>query len=103
MKPTSVPLMAATIIASAAVAAVGPSESQLAKALAAHQSLSERPSVRHVRCQSFEEEPTEFVCRWLQRNRAGRLEEWSTYLAVDAKGYHLIDDPGRVEGERRSR
>jgi hypothetical protein len=97
------PLIAATIITTAAFAGVGPSASQLAKALAAHQSRSERPSVRRVRCQSFEEEPTEFVCRWLQRNWTGRWEEWSTYLAVDAKGYHLIDDPGRVEGERRSR
>ncbi len=95
MKAVIALMFAATCIASRAVAGVGPSASQLSLALGAYQSLSVGPAVRHVRCQGFDEEPTEFVCRWLQQSSSGPWKVWSTHLAVDGNGFHLTDNPSQ--------
>lgn len=62
----------------------------------AYRSLPVEPAVRQVRCQAFDEEPSEFLCRWLQRGESGEWRAWSTYLAVDGSGFRLIDDPGQM-------
>jgi hypothetical protein len=82
--------------AAASGASASPTSAELAKAIAA---FTGKPvataDVRRVSCIRFEEEPTEAVCKWQQRN-GKRWQRYSTYVAVDGRGWHLIDEPGRI-------
>ena len=62
------------------------------------EALWDRPAhaarLEHVRCTGFEEEPTEFRCRYrLIRDR--RIERCGVYLAIDGSAWVLIDTPPR--------
>jgi hypothetical protein len=46
--------------------------------------------VRSVRCEGPDEEPTEFQCSWRQRTPHGWVKR-QTWLAIDGKGWHVID------------
>jgi len=46
--------------------------------------------IRSVICVGPDEEPTEFRCSWLQRTGRGWVRR-RTWLAVDGKGWHVID------------
>jgi len=86
-------LASAPILLLAACATVGPTTSELRQAIVESKPSADAASpVRRLRCETFEEEPTEFLCRWRQRDASGAWRTWTTYLAVDPKGYHLIDE-----------
>ena len=46
--------------------------------------------IRHVRCVGPDEEPTEFQCSWRQSTR-NRWVTRKTWLAIDGRGWHVID------------
>lgn len=75
---------------------VPPSPKELAKAI---ESFTGRAvvtaDVRRVSCSAFEEEPTEQICKWQQRT-GKRWRRYSTYLAIDGRGWHLIDEPAPI-------
>jgi hypothetical protein len=81
----------------------GPTAVELASALARYRSRPSPPQVRKVRCEGFLEEPTEWECTYEQRAPSGLWARWSTYVAVDGRGFLLIDEPARVQPGRRSR
>ena len=50
-------------------------------------------NVRLLSCKGFgADEPTEAACSWQQR-RNGKWKRYSTFVAVDGRGWHLIDEP----------
>jgi hypothetical protein len=57
-------------------------------------------TIRHVSCTGFKEEPTEAACKWEQKS-LGKWQRFSSYLAVDSRGWHLIDEPNRESSGRR--
>jgi hypothetical protein len=81
------------MIAAAGGSAASPTPAELAKAVEA---FTGRPvaatDVRHVACAAIEEEPTEAVCKWEQKI-GKRWQRYSTTVAVDGKGWLLIDGP----------
>ena len=49
--------------------------------------------VRRLSCKGFgPDEPTEAECSWQQRI-GGKWKRYSSFLAVDGHGWHLIDEP----------
>ena len=77
--------------------AFGPSSTELARALERHGLGKVSPaSVRSIKCQGFDEEPTEFDCSWSQQS-GKRWKRYSTYLAIDGGGWKLIDDVTSVD------
>ncbi len=87
---------AALVFAAASGAWALPTPPELAKAI---EVFTGRPlakaDVRRVSCVAIEEEPTEAVCKWQQR-RGKRWHRYSTYVAIDGKGWHLIDEPAPI-------
>jgi hypothetical protein len=80
--------------ASAGPAFAGPTPQEFANALADFTGKHVKATdVRHLSCKGFgADEPTEADCSWQQR--IGRNWKWySTYVAVDGRGWHLIDEP----------
>ena len=72
----------------------GPTPHEFAKALAdftgKHIKVTD---VRHLSCKGFgPNEPTEADCSWQQRI-GKKWKRYSTYVAVDGSGWHLIDEP----------
>ena len=50
-----------------------------------------RPAdIRVLKCVGPDEEPTEFECVW-ERRAAGRWVRYKTWLAIDGKGWQVID------------
>jgi hypothetical protein len=88
--PVFYPLLA---LAAASSALAPPKSAELAEAIAV---FTGEPvaadDIRRVSCIPIEEEPTEAVCQWQQRN-GGRWLHYSTYVAIDGRGWHLIDEP----------
>ncbi|MXP30149.1 hypothetical protein GRI58_15170 [Porphyrobacter algicida] len=79
---------------SAGAASEGPTPAEFAKALSEHVGVHvEADDLHRLSCKGFgADEPTEAECRWLQRVR-GKWKRYSTYVAVDDRGWHLIDEP----------
>jgi hypothetical protein len=70
-----------------------PTPAELTEAIATFTGKPVSPAdVRRVSCKSFEEEPTEVGCKWQQRS-GKRWLSYSTYVAIDARGWQLIDEP----------
>jgi len=46
--------------------------------------------IKSVRCVGPDEEPTEFRCWWSQRTGRGWVKR-RTWLAIDGKGWHVMD------------
>lgn len=89
-------VLIASLLLAAAVepSFVGPTPRELARALANYTGQHVSPTnIRRLSCQGFgEDEPTEAVCKWQQR--IGRnWKHYSTYVAIDGRGWHLIDEP----------
>jgi hypothetical protein len=79
-------------IAAPAPAAVGPTRAELAKAIAEPPTAFKAAAIRRLRCAGFgEDEPTEFQCRFEMRGAKGPWRRYSTLVAIDDTGYHLID------------
>lgn len=86
-------LFGSVALVAAAVSFMGPSPAELAKALG---EFTGKPvnafDVRGLSCEGIEEEPTEALCKWDQR-KGNEWMQFSTYVAVDGRGWHLIDEP----------
>jgi hypothetical protein len=75
------------------VSFMAPSPAELAEALGEFTGKPVSASdVRGLSCEGIEEEPTEAVCKWDQM-KSGEWMQFSTYVAVDGRGWHLIDTP----------
>lgn len=46
--------------------------------------------IRVLKCIGPDEEPTEFECVWQHRS-AGKWVRYKSWLAIDGKGWHVID------------
>ena len=46
--------------------------------------------IRAIHCVSSDEEPTEFQCKWQQRNNGSWVKR-TTWLAIDGSGWHVMD------------
>jgi hypothetical protein len=83
------------VLAGACAATPTPTRSELAQALRAFDGPAVAPEdLTHIACQGFEEEPTEFACRWRQRE-GRRWRDWESYLALSGDGWIMIDTPAR--------
>ena len=70
-----------------------PSPAQLANTLEKFRGARVHAAdIRAVSCEDIEEEPTEFLCSW-QQKKAGRWRGYSTYMAIEGRGWLLIDEP----------
>jgi len=83
--------------ASAGSGSTGPTSQAFAKALAEHTGRQVNAAhLRRLHCKGFgADEPTEAECRWQQRV-GGHWKGYSTYVAVDGRGWHLIDEPNPI-------
>jgi hypothetical protein len=72
----------------------GPTPKDFADAVAAFTGKAVKvTNVRHLSCGGFgADEPTEAECSWQQRI-GSKWKRYSTYVAVDGDGWHLIDAP----------
>jgi hypothetical protein len=74
----------------------GPTVAEFAKALAEFTGNPVAVSdVRRLSCKGFEEEPTEAQCYWQQKS-GNKWKRFSTYVAVDERGWHLIDSANSI-------
>jgi len=85
--------LSAMLLFAAAANSPSPTTLELAKAISEFKnSVVSANDVRRPVCRGIEEEPTEAVCTWQQR-QGSRWQRFTTYVAVDARGWHLIDEP----------
>ncbi|MCC4294704.1 hypothetical protein [Brevundimonas aurantiaca] len=68
---------------------IGPSRADLAGVLAISSSEIDR-----LRCHDIPEEPTEFGCRYRQRDAAGQWVRQDVMVAMDGATWVIIDGPG---------
>ena len=88
------PALPFLLAALAAGGFVGPTPAEFARAVG---DFTGKPvkvaNVRHLSCKGFGDyEPTEAACSWRQR-MSGKWKRYSTSVAVDGRGWHLIDEP----------
>jgi len=83
------------LLTGACAATPTPTRDELAQALGGADGPGIAPTdLTHIACRSIEQEPTEFACRW--RQREGRTwQGWQSHLAVSGEGWQLIDPPER--------
>lgn len=83
------------LLTGACAATPTPTRDELDRALRAFDAAPEAPAdITHIACRSLEADPTEFACRW--RQREGRTwQGWQSHLAVSGGGWQLIDPPER--------
>lgn len=90
-------LSAFLLLAAAGPNLAVPSASEMAKAIGEFTRSRGPPhDIRNIACQRFKEEPTEAECKWQQKSGA-RWRRYSSFLAVDARGWHLIDEPAPIK------
>lgn len=83
------------LLVGACVATPTPTRNELAQTLRAFDGPAvASEDLTHIACQSIEEEPTEFACRWRQRE-GRRWRDWESYLALAGDGWIMIDSPLR--------
>jgi hypothetical protein len=83
------------LLAGACAATLTPTRDELARALREQGGLRvEALDLTHVACRPIDEEPTEFWCRWRQRE-AGRWRDWQATFARSGGGWTMIDGPFR--------
>ena len=96
------PLASAFLATGGCVSAqIGPTAEEFT-ALLSSECFTETPHLRAFRCKGFEEEPTEFACRY-QRQTAGR--SWSNEVAVvamDGPRWIFIDGGSRCAATAHS-
>lgn len=82
------------LVGNAAAGLPGPTPAEFAKALSEHTGQTvDAADLRRLSCKNFgADEPTEAKCRWHQRIGT-KWKRYSTYVAIDARGWHLIDEP----------
>jgi len=83
------------LLASACAATPTPTRDELAQALVAFHAAPAAPTdITHIACRGLEVDPTEFACRWRQRD-GRRWQGWQSYLALSGDGWQLIDEPSK--------
>ena len=82
------------LVANAVAGLPGPTPAEFAKALSEHTGRNVNAAdLRRLCCKDVgADEPTEAKCRWQQRVGV-KWRKFSTYVAIDARGWHLIDEP----------
>jgi hypothetical protein len=85
--------LALPLLAAACAATPTPTRDELAHALSGSGEV-EPTDLTHIACLSYAEEPTEFECRWRQRD-GRRWEGWQGAFAVSGEGWQTIDSPER--------
>jgi len=88
-------LLALALAATSPVARQGPSPEELVAAINAAPDISGglepgSEQIKTIRCRPFDEEPTEFRCRFKMRTGEGRQQRHIAVLALDAKGWTLL-------------
>jgi hypothetical protein len=82
-------------LAAGCAATPTPTRDELAQALRAFDAAPAAPTdITHIACQSLAADPTEFACRWRQRDGRG-WQGWQSSLALSGDGWQLIDTPAR--------
>jgi hypothetical protein len=81
------------ILAAACAATPTLTREELAQALEGYGPVAPA-DLTHIACQGFDEEPSEFACRWRQR-AGGRWQDWQGYFALSREGWQAIDTPSR--------
>ena len=83
------------LLAGACAATPTPTRDELAGALRAFEAAPASPAdITHIACQPLEADPTEYACRWRQRD-GRQWRGWQSYLALSGDGWQLIDAPER--------
>ena len=82
------------LLAGACAATPTPTRDELAEALKGYTSVAPL-DLSHIACRGYgTEEPTEFMCRW--RQREGQYwRDWEGAFAVSGKGWQTIDSLAR--------
>lgn len=88
-------LLTIALAATAPDALSGPSGVELAAALHTAPQVAgpvsfRTDTIRSVRCRAFDEEPTEYRCRFKAWDVAGRWKRRSAVVALDKKGWVLL-------------
>ena len=81
------------VLAGACAATQTPTRDELAEALKGYEAVAPT-DLTHIACRGFDEEPTEFNCRWRQRE-GGYWRDWQGYFALSGAGWQTIDAPTR--------
>ena len=81
------------LLTGACAATPTPTRDELAQALEGRGPV-EPTDLTHIACQSFGDEPTEFACRWRQRD-GRKWARWEGYFALSGDGWQTIDSPSR--------
>ena len=81
------------LFASGCAATPTPTRDELAQALTGFGAV-EPTDLTHIACLPYPEEPTEFECRWRQRD-GRRWDGWQGVFAVSGEGWRTIDGPSR--------
>ena len=89
------PLLMIALAAAAPDAPDGPSAVELAAAIHAAPEVSGRmrfriDTIQSLRCRAFEEEPTEYLCRFRAWAEDGRWRRRSAIVALDRRGWILL-------------
>jgi len=93
-----IPWLGAAALAGMALAAPAraaePTAAQLAQALSDYdgQGAVLPDDLRAIACEGSAEEPTEYNCRW-QQHRGREWSGYSTWLALEADRWTVIEDP----------
>ena len=85
--------LALVLLTGACAATPTPTRNELAQALKGYGQV-EPTDLTHIACLSYSEEPTEFECRWRQRD-GRRWEGWQGAFALSGAGWQTIDSPSR--------
>ena len=56
--------------------------------------------ISRIRCEGYDEEPTEFSCKYQIVDREGRRRTDNTSFAIDGRSWILIDQPGYCPGRK---
>ena len=83
------------VLVCACAATPTPSRDELAWALRPFGAEPATPAdITHIACRPLAADPTEFACRWRQRD-GWRWDGWQSYLAYSGDGWQLIGGPKR--------
>jgi hypothetical protein len=85
-------LLPTLLIVGGCASSIGPSRADLASVLAIPSSNIDRLS-----CHDIPEEPTEFGCRYRQRDSAGQWVRQDVMVAMDGATWVIIDGPGAAD------
>jgi len=81
------------LLTGACAASPTPTRDDLAHALGGRAPAAPT-DLTHIACQPLAADPSEYACRWRQRD-GRQWQGWQSYLALSGEGWQLIDSPTR--------